>query len=686
MKWLWLELLGAALLSSLLACSSASPVRTDSGTYGARHEDSLDSGLDSEQETDGSQDEDVTPEEDASDEDADAASDSDCQAKSCSEQGFDCDMPNRQPDDGCGGPLICGKCKTAFDECGGGGKDFVCGCTAKTCAQLSSERGAKVCGVLADGCGKMLDCGVGCTGANTCGGAGVDSECGCAPRLDVCVGKECGTDGDGCGKTVQCGTNVGMCTATRSCDAQQKCVCKSAAEACGGRCGSIVEDGCVIECQPCQTFCASQSSCGDCQCPMAGDPGSTADDEVCRGGTCCLPDARALTCGTAQCGTKTNNCGQTVSCGSCATGLACNAGQCIDARVAAMIGTYAVRAVGFTYVSATQSSRSEAYALTEVFLRGNDLVMREQACATAAYARLSLTASELSQPAATLDPARASKTAPAETVLQIPGPSTLVGDRDWYRPELPKPMNALGFRWGRPSYCPPRVSAADQPGPDMTRPGYAPSPDPYALGARKPWLGQVVCNCPEQEVQKRGLCTNLSGSARAACVDAWAENSLPYQASSPMPDADVTDCRVIDEDQDGAPGMTLEADALIASATVRTTSVTANRFWGRVDLSGNKHHSGVSQDTPAAVSSNVACVDVALGGGLLCAAGAAGICPAYVNNERSNLIDFVFIGNLTPPIGGWTCDSVWSQRVSLFQGYPNHKDKYPAPSSCPLPQ
>ena len=42
----------------------------------------------------------------------------------------------------------------------------------------------------------------------------------------------------------------------------------------------------------------------------------------------CTPESDAITCSGAVCGTKTNNCGTIVSCGTCESGLVCEEGAC----------------------------------------------------------------------------------------------------------------------------------------------------------------------------------------------------------------------------------------------------------------------------------------------------------------------------------------------------------------------
>jgi hypothetical protein len=64
----------------------------------------------------------------------------------------------------------------------------------------------------------------------------------------------------------------------------------------------------------------SDRTCGNDGC--GGSCGSCEGDQVCHGGTCCLPESRGATC-AGRCGTRTNNCGQPVACASCAEGRVC---------------------------------------------------------------------------------------------------------------------------------------------------------------------------------------------------------------------------------------------------------------------------------------------------------------------------------------------------------------------------
>jgi hypothetical protein len=61
-------------------------------------------------------------------------------------------------------------------------------------------------------------------------------------------------------------------------------------------------------------------TCGSDGC--GGSCGTCAADQVCHGGTCCVPESQSTTC-AGRCGTWTNNCRQPVACPTCPTGQQC---------------------------------------------------------------------------------------------------------------------------------------------------------------------------------------------------------------------------------------------------------------------------------------------------------------------------------------------------------------------------
>ena len=124
--------------------------------------------------------------------------------------------------DNCGAVRIvnCGAC-TAPAVCGGGGTSNVCACADQTDVEFCDDYGA-VCGRLQelDLCNlvREVDCGSDvCDLPQTCGGGGVDNQCGCIPESaqDFCAGAgaqcESVTGSDSCGtmRTEDCGTCAG---------------------------------------------------------------------------------------------------------------------------------------------------------------------------------------------------------------------------------------------------------------------------------------------------------------------------------------------------------------------------------------------------------------------------------------------------------------------------------------------
>jgi hypothetical protein len=89
------------------------------------------------------------------------------------------------------------------EECGQSGTCAACtgNGTSVCCYQPACLPG--FCGVHPDNCGDTaLNCG-GCTAPNTCGGGGIDGQCGCTPLTCNSPGV-CGTRADGCGGTLHC--------------------------------------------------------------------------------------------------------------------------------------------------------------------------------------------------------------------------------------------------------------------------------------------------------------------------------------------------------------------------------------------------------------------------------------------------------------------------------------------------
>jgi hypothetical protein len=361
-----------------------------------------------------------------------------------------------------------------------------------------------------------------------------------------------------------------------------------------------------------------------------------------------------------------------------------------------LIGKYAVRSVGFG--NAGVVTRAEGFLMVDIFRdNAGKLMMREETCWSAAYTKAT---PEKVVTTAVPDPSVPQLSTTIE--LDITGTQNLVGAKEWVRGKQPADQNVAGWLRGRPSYCPPGGGPADP-----SLPGYGPANGGVgARGALKPWLKGAVCLCPSEEVDKRlsgtwlsgaktDWCNGKTGADKTACVEDWAQNHLPYSPGGKQSeDMDVTDCRVVDDDGDGRPAVTgnLTVDLGIGdlgkgSATVRSATVTANMFWGKIDTSAAKQHWGVSQDQKGLQSANVACpTATGIWGPMLCGTSSGTFCPAYNSSgteksNRLNPVDFVSLHDKTAPAGGWTCAAIAANRTTWFSSV-QWDTRYPSSSTC----
>jgi hypothetical protein len=172
-----------------------------------------------------------------------------CTKATCAELGANCGAIA----DGCGGTLNCGACKGS-ETCGGRGVANACGCTPLTCSALGAH-----CGSIPDGCGGILACGS-CPArrrrSSVCLGIG-PADCSeegesCAPATCARYGARCGMEPDGCGGLLDCGT----CKAPETCGGggvQHQCGCSATTcDALGATCGTV-SDGCAgtLDCGSC---------------------------------------------------------------------------------------------------------------------------------------------------------------------------------------------------------------------------------------------------------------------------------------------------------------------------------------------------------------------------------------------------------------------------------------------------
>jgi hypothetical protein len=195
-------------------------------------------------------------------------------------------------------------------------------CAAGACAATGCQKGFKSCG----GVCVAADAAHGCsaTACDACPAVGGTASCDaagackltCDPGYKLCGGK-CVSIGDptyGCGATTcdnsSCptpGTGGTVVCSGSSCILGS---CGPGTKACGGACvPTDVAHGCgdVSRC----TACANGQSC-------VGGPPTTCQ---------CVPEPTTTTCAGVECGTKINNCGQTVDCGGlCGKPQTCGGG------------------------------------------------------------------------------------------------------------------------------------------------------------------------------------------------------------------------------------------------------------------------------------------------------------------------------------------------------------------------
>jgi hypothetical protein len=263
-----------------------------------------------------------------------------CIPATCQNLNIDCGYAG----DSCGGVVSCGSCASP-EFCGGGGYSKCGGnngllpdggattCTATTCVALGYS-----CGVAADGCGGVLNCGT-CANPEYCGGGGFD-KCGgnnglspdggipCTPTTCATLGYTCGVAGDGCGGVLSCGT----CADPQYCGG-------GGYSKCGGNDG-LAPDGSVA-CTPksCSSLGYTCGVAGD-GCGGTLDCGSCADPQYCGGGgfnQCggsngLTPDGSVActpkTCAALgyNCGITGDGCGGSLSCSSCTNPQYCGGG------------------------------------------------------------------------------------------------------------------------------------------------------------------------------------------------------------------------------------------------------------------------------------------------------------------------------------------------------------------------
>ncbi len=509
-----------------------------------------------------------------------------------------------QIDDGCGVMIDCDpeddNCEGFGAACNDPTKPNQCGCGAKTCADVVA--GGAQCGQgIDDSCGGTItDCGT-CTGAQDV--CGTTFQCECVPNNAACAGKVCGSASDGCNGTVQCGTNGGACGAgTGACSADQsKCECALRATACSGQPdGPLNVNGCAYVCGAC-----------------------VADN--------------AIACGTAECGTATNNCGEVVNCGAnaggCVSGKTCvdptyveaaTKKACVDDDLANLIGTYAVRTHAFRRVvvgSTDTYQRAQALSLVKITLQGAGRTPRmiDYGCSASSVSFPPVPGTpagiSVSSNAASYD-----KIAPAETNLEVAGNDS--GTGTWNRPVIETVVSPLlttqgvptGIILKMPSFCP-----ASGGGKVTPTDGFA-----------RPWLTGGKCDCP---------------------VDDAAAATMPTSNAA----VKSQDCRVVDADADGKPGFTVTGTAFVSS-DIYNVSISGVRWTGSIRTDG--YHSGVAIEPNPILRAVVGCD----GNSLLCSSSddptSSDCACGNIDSGAYNFVQFAPLDGLAKAADTWTCADV----------------------------
>jgi hypothetical protein len=152
-----------------------------------------------------------------------------------------------------------------------------------------------------------LTCTPSCTGTDVCtNGVCVPENCLPNSIITTCGTWACGSKINNCGQNVSCGNP-----------------CPNGFDCVGGICTT---PSCIPDCagRECGIDPICSQICGVCP----GSEQCSTDTWTCVPENC-SPDLITTTCGTWNCGNKTNNCGQTVSCGAaCSSGTLCLSGTC----------------------------------------------------------------------------------------------------------------------------------------------------------------------------------------------------------------------------------------------------------------------------------------------------------------------------------------------------------------------
>lgn len=235
------------------------------------------------------------------------------------------------------GQLVCNGACLAPGQCcvdSDCGPDYACSGNQCVCVPSTSCATAGLnCGSFTDDCGGAYDCGT-CAQPQSCGGAGVEGVCGCAPSA-TCDGK-CGDIEDGCGGILSCGDCLqcqtcsgGVCVNAENGVGCAKDACTMLSSCIDGVC----QGGQPITCpgdslnQCVETICDPVSGCSS----RATNEGLSCDSDpcdpgICRNGSCQSnpkPCNECETCVAGECVPGNDG-------ASCGNGLHCYAGNCCN--------------------------------------------------------------------------------------------------------------------------------------------------------------------------------------------------------------------------------------------------------------------------------------------------------------------------------------------------------------------
>jgi hypothetical protein len=218
--------------------------------------------------------------------------------------------------DGCGGVIDCAGC----------GQGYYCDgnlCKPQECTPASCASLGYTCGAHADGCGGIARDATGAEGCGTCsgnqqcglGGPGLcgSSACTPLPLAKACPANSCGLVSDGCGGIYNCGS------------------CSKAGDVCGGggpnscgpgACATISkDDACANKnCGSVSDGCGGAYDCGSCTFPDSC--GGSGHANVC-GHPVCTPYTKDQACAGLECGFVGDGCGGAIQCGTCPGGGVC---------------------------------------------------------------------------------------------------------------------------------------------------------------------------------------------------------------------------------------------------------------------------------------------------------------------------------------------------------------------------